>query len=179
MRLVIVESPFAGDVEENVYYARAALRDCFMRGESPFASHLLYTQDGILNDNNPEERKLGIDAGLLWGSHADATVVYVDRGISKGMWYGIENAVSKGRPVYYRSLPEYQSSSEDLVDLETLEFGDVFFIPCEDDQSIVGFVMSRETDESEEKVFWYNGMVISTDKFNRTKVRKLGKYIKE
>lgn len=56
MRLVIVESPFAGDVEENIKYARAAVRDCLMRGEAPIASHLLYTQEGILNDDIPEER---------------------------------------------------------------------------------------------------------------------------
>ena len=28
MRLVIVESPYAGDVELNIRYARACLRDC-------------------------------------------------------------------------------------------------------------------------------------------------------
>lgn len=107
MRLVIVESPFAGDVEENIKYARAAVRDCLMRGEAPIASHLLYTQEGILNDDIPEERKYGIDAGLAWGRVADATVVYTDRGISKGMEYGIARAKSEGRPVEYRTLPNY------------------------------------------------------------------------
>lgn len=107
MRLVIVESPFAGDVEENIKYARAAVRDCLMRGEAPIASHLLYTQEGILNDDIPEERKYGIDAGLAWGGVADATVVYTDRGISKGMEYGIARAKSEGRPVEYRTLPNY------------------------------------------------------------------------
>src|SRR5690606_21487830 len=40
-RRVIVESPYAGDVETHVAYARAALRDCLSRGEAPIASHLL------------------------------------------------------------------------------------------------------------------------------------------
>ena len=40
-RRVIVESPYAGDIETNVAYARAALRDCLSRGEAPIASHLL------------------------------------------------------------------------------------------------------------------------------------------
>jgi len=66
MRRVIVESPFAGNVERNVAFARACLRDCLMRGEAPFASHLLYTQPGVLNDNIPEERALGINAVLVW-----------------------------------------------------------------------------------------------------------------
>lgn len=101
---VLVESPFAGDVEENIRYARKCMADCFQRGEAPFASHLLYTQPGILNDAIPEERRLGIDAGLIWGSMADKTVVYVDRGISSGMQYGIANAEAAGRPIEYRTI---------------------------------------------------------------------------
>ena len=53
---VIVESPYAGDVERNERYARACIRDCLLRGEAPFASHLLYTQAGVLDDTIKEER---------------------------------------------------------------------------------------------------------------------------
>lgn len=105
-RLVIVESPFAGDVEKNLKYARRCMRDCFLRGEFPFASHLLYTQEGILDDNVPHERKLGIEAGLVWGGFADATVVYIDLGISGGMKHGIERAQKDGRQVEYRNIGE-------------------------------------------------------------------------
>lgn len=66
MRLVIVESPFAGDLPKNIAYARAAVRDSLARGEAPIASHLLYTQPGILDDDIPAERQWGIDAGLAW-----------------------------------------------------------------------------------------------------------------
>jgi hypothetical protein len=104
MRLVILESPFAGDVEANKLYARRCMRDSLLRGEAPFASHLLYTQDGVLDDLILEERTRGIEAGLAWGLKADATVVYTDRGISRGMRFGIERAESKGRPVEYRSI---------------------------------------------------------------------------
>ena len=104
MRRVILESPYAGDIERNVNYARLALRDCLQRGEAPIASHLLYTQPGVLRDNVPEEREWGINAGLAWGAMADATVVYTDYGISKGMEYGIKRAEAEGRPVEYRKL---------------------------------------------------------------------------
>lgn len=104
MRRVVLESPYAGDVEENVKYARACVRDCLLRGEAPIASHLLYTQPGILRDEVPEERQHGIDAGLAWGCVAEATVLYTDRGISRGMRYGIANAEKAGRPVEYRWL---------------------------------------------------------------------------
>lgn len=104
MRLVILESPFAGDVANNVLYARACVRDSLARGEAPIASHLLYTQEGILNDDIPDERQWGIDAGLAWRRVADATVVYTDEGISVGMKYGIRAAEEIGNEVIYRSL---------------------------------------------------------------------------
>lgn len=103
-RLVILETPYAGDVEENLRYARACMRDCLLRGDAPFASHLLYTQPGCLDDDKPEERTLGIQSGLAWGRVAAATVVYTDRGISHGMSMGIANAHDQGRPVEYRKL---------------------------------------------------------------------------
>lgn len=109
MRLVIVESPYAGDVERNEAYARAAMHDCLMRGEAPLASHLLYTQPGVLDDLDPEERKLGIQAGLEWGSVAAATVVYQDLGVSRGMAEGIHRANQELRDVEYRQLAGWKS----------------------------------------------------------------------
>ena len=110
-RLAIVESPYKGtpaQLGRNLTYARACLRDCFLRGEAPFASHLLYTQPGVLDDNIPEERVQGIVAGLAWGVQADVTVVYTDLGISEGMQRGIESAEATGRKVEYRTLPGWE-----------------------------------------------------------------------
>lgn len=104
MRLVIVESPFAGDVNRNVTFARDCLADCLARGEAPFASHLLYTQPGVLRDEIPEERARGMVAGFAWGDVAHATVVYTDLGISEGMQKGINRAKNLGRPVEYRTI---------------------------------------------------------------------------
>ncbi|MDO8669623.1 MAG: hypothetical protein Q7K65_04995 [Candidatus Buchananbacteria bacterium] len=106
--LVVVESPFAGDIALNISYARACLNDCFKRGEFPFASHLLYTQPGVLDDNIPAERKLGIEAGLAWGKYAHKTVVYTDLGISRGMELGIKRAEEVGRQVEFRTLDNCQ-----------------------------------------------------------------------
>jgi hypothetical protein len=75
-----------------------------LRGEAPIASHLLYAQPGVLRDDVADERELGISAGLAWGPVADATVVYIDRGISPGMKRGIADAESAGRPTEYRVL---------------------------------------------------------------------------
>lgn len=104
MELVIIESPFTGNVELNQEYARAAMKDCLLKGEAPYASHLLYTQKGVLDDKDKDQRKLGIEAGLCWGKMASKTVVYTDLGISEGMRQGIERALTENRIVEYRNL---------------------------------------------------------------------------
>lgn len=103
-RKVILESPYAGNTEKNINYARKALRDSLLRGEAPLASHLLYTQENVLDDTVSEEREKGIRAGLAWLPEAEATVVYADLGISKGMSYGIRSAKMHKVPVEYRYI---------------------------------------------------------------------------
>src|SRR5277367_5011195 len=104
MRRVILESPFAGNLERNIRYARACLRDCLLRGEAPFASHLLYTQEGVLDDTILAERDHGIKAGFAWRDTAEVMVVYIDLGYSGGMKAGIADARAKNRPIEYRAL---------------------------------------------------------------------------
>jgi len=103
-RLVIIESPYAGDIDANITYARLCIRDALMRGEAPIASHLLYTQHGILRDEISTERQRGIDAGLAWYRVSDAAVVYTDRGISHGMELGIAAAKAANKPIEFRTL---------------------------------------------------------------------------
>lgn len=110
MRRVILESPYGSVdpsiVQANIAYARRCLRDSLSRGEAPIASHLLYTQPGVLDDAVPAERKLGINAGLAWRYVAEAAVVYMNRGVSEGMRYGIAAAEGAGLPVEYRWIEE-------------------------------------------------------------------------
>jgi len=86
------------------------MRDCLIRGEAPFASHLLYTQDGVFDDTNENERKKGIQAGFAWGSKADLTAVYIDLiddwGHFEGMVKGVAEAQKVGRPIETRRLPD-------------------------------------------------------------------------
>ena len=106
MRRVIIESPYAGDVECNMKYLRLAMRDCLLNhDEAPFASHGLYTQDGVLDDSDAGERACGIRAGFEWRAAADATIVYTDLGVTRGMEKGIRHASEHGIPVEYRKIP--------------------------------------------------------------------------
>jgi len=111
-KLIVIESPFKGDnykeTKINILYARACVHDSLLRGEFPYASHLFYTQDGILDDKSDVERNLGISAGITWGSLAPKTAVYTDRGISIGMKYGIERAEENNKKIEYRTLPNFK-----------------------------------------------------------------------
>lgn len=107
-KLVVLESPYAAATQEefdkNKAFARACLRDCLSRNESPIASHLLLTQQGVLDDNDPDQRKVGIGAGHAWTAVADAVVVYTDLGISAGMRAGITVAEAHRKEIIYRVL---------------------------------------------------------------------------
>ena len=104
MKLVVIESPYAGDIERNVAYARAAMLDALRRGEAPLASHLIYTQPGILRDEIAEDRALGIAAGLAWGRLAALAAFYTDLGWSEGMRRAREHWERVGLLVEERSL---------------------------------------------------------------------------
>jgi hypothetical protein len=100
----VIESPYAGDVAANVAYAKRCVIDSLKRGEAPYASHLFFTQDGLLDDLRPDERRLGIEAGLAWGACAERVAVYVDRGISQGMREGVRAARRRGAEIDVRAL---------------------------------------------------------------------------
>src|SRR5262245_37418815 len=104
MRRIVLESPYKGDVQRNVEYARRCLPDCIARGEAPIASHLLYTQPGVLDDAVPEERARGIACGHAWIKMADALAVYIDHGISDGMREAIKIAHHHGIKIDIRRL---------------------------------------------------------------------------
>ena len=100
--LVVIESPYKGKVKQNVAYAQKCMRDSLLRGESPFASHLLYTQ--VLDDAIKKQRDMGMDRAFNWYKHADLMAVYIDKGISDGMKMGMEVAEKLGIEVVYRTL---------------------------------------------------------------------------
>ena len=100
--LVILESPYAGDVDTNLEYARECLLDSLSRVESHIAFHLLYPQ--VLDDDHPVQRALGLDASAEWYEKANSVVAYTDLGISPGMEKGISLAENLAIFVEYRKI---------------------------------------------------------------------------
>ena len=102
MRRVVIESPFAGDIEANKEYLKRAVLDCLVRGESPYASHGFFTH--FLDDADPAQRRAGIMAGLEWSKAAEAVVYYLDRGMSDGMRFALEKHTQAARTIEARLL---------------------------------------------------------------------------
>lgn len=109
---VIIESPYAGDVERNMKYARQCLLDSIKRGEAPIASHLLYTQ--VLDDKILDERICGIECGFAWFDDADLIAFYIDYGFSKGMRVALDRAIRLGKERQYRLINEKKIADSDL-----------------------------------------------------------------
>lgn len=100
MRLVILESPYAGDIERNEAYLARCIRDSILRSEAPFASHRMYP--GALSEAT--ERDLGIRAGYAWWKAAKAVVFYVDLGWSPGMHKARQRAKTMKMTVEERTI---------------------------------------------------------------------------
>ncbi len=100
--VVIVESPFAGDMERNRQYAIRACVDCMNRGEVPYASHLFFPQ--FLDELAPAQREMGLTAGYAMWKAANKVVLYCDLGKSGGMLRAIDRAVFEKLPIEERFL---------------------------------------------------------------------------
>jgi hypothetical protein len=127
----IVESPYAPftkndamlakvELARNEQYVNACMADAFARGETPFASHAIYTRknDGVkvLDDTIPDERKKGMKAGfdvagaLFLASLDHAASIcfvrafYTDRGWTSGMADGMLDAGQRGQRTEKRFL---------------------------------------------------------------------------
>ena len=134
--LVILESPYGSPdpavVAANVEYLQRCIRHSILTcGESPYASHQMLT--AALDDCSPEEREVGIKAGFAWRTTATQTVVYLDRGLSRGMVFGIQDALKVGHPIVLRAFGEV--TAEVRAQLETLG---IKYAGCLDRSAFIG-----------------------------------------
>lgn len=113
----VVESPYratdAHSVEAHTLYLQFCMADCLRRSEAPMASHEWYPR--LLDDDNPKERALGIQAGYEWGECADLIAFYVDLGFSPGMREAQKFYSKTGKPMDTRTInPELLKAILDM-----------------------------------------------------------------
>ena len=121
MKLVVIESPYAGTVQQvvgqlikgtmapdpkvigrHMNYLDRCIIDCLKRNESPYASHRMLTD--ALDDTDPIQRAKGIEAGMAFGERADARIFFVDLGWSPGMKQAKDYYSSQGLSIQVRRL---------------------------------------------------------------------------
>jgi hypothetical protein len=105
LKLVYICSPYAGNIEENIRFAKAACRYAMKQGCTPIAPHLLYPQ--FLNDAVPIEREAGIQMGLRVLASCEELWVCGNY-ISTGMEKEIAEAKRLGIPVRRISAEQIQ-----------------------------------------------------------------------
>jgi len=98
--IVYICSPFAGDIKCNIESARKYSRFAFVMGFIPIAPHLLFPQ--FLDDNDPDERRLGLFFGNVLMSKCAQVWVFGDH-ISPGMRSEINWAMQKNYCIRYFS----------------------------------------------------------------------------
>ena len=103
MKLIYVASPYAGDVERNVEYAKQACRTVMESGHAFFAPHLLYP--AILDDAVPAERQQGLDMGLTMLERCDELWAFGPY-ISAGMRAEMAAAADLGIPIRQMEIAE-------------------------------------------------------------------------
>lgn len=122
---VIVESPYSGDIELNIYYARLCMLDSYKRNEAPFLGHLLYTQiskdmkDEFLHDEDEQKQLFGREHGLLcnyvWREKAKKTIFYTDLGWSSGMKQALEECYFLIQPMEERKIENWEELKKNFV----------------------------------------------------------------
>lgn len=82
-KLVYICSPYRGEVERNLQYARELTRVALENGYVPITPHLYLTQ--AVNDEVPEEREKGMAAGKELLKHCKYILIGGRHGLSEGM----------------------------------------------------------------------------------------------
>ena len=97
-KIVFICSPFAGDIEGNTRRAKRYGRFAVIEKAVPIIPHLMYPQ--FLEENDPDERQLGIDMGLILLGKCQELWVFGSK-ISSGMSAEITKAKRWNIPIRY------------------------------------------------------------------------------
>lgn len=93
-KLIYICSPYRGEVERNLQYARELTRIALDNDFVPITPHLYLTQ--AVNDEVPKEREKGMMAGKELLKHCKYILIGSKYGLSEGMLEEIELAQKCG-----------------------------------------------------------------------------------
>ena len=100
-KVVFICSPYAGDVVGNTRRAKRYARFATTKNTVPVIPHLMYPQ--FLDEDDPDERLLGLDMGLVLLEKCSEVWVFGDL-VSAGMKVEIEKARKRNIPIRHFSI---------------------------------------------------------------------------
>lgn len=117
--VVVLESPFSGDIDRHVAYGQRCMADARERKEIVIMPHLLWTQHHkakhhFVSDFAPEfeikngGREASLEQIKELRRRADKTVFYIDYGYSSGMRHALDHCKEEGLPYEERILGNLQ-----------------------------------------------------------------------
>lgn len=115
MKYAYVCSQYRADTKEelqrNIDHARKVCKSVAALGYVPVAPHLYFPQ--FLDDNEPEQRKIGLEMALKLLRKCSIVFVVSVPGldVSEGMHEEIHEATQQGIPVHVMTLDEIQAES--------------------------------------------------------------------
>lgn len=106
-RIVVIESPYSGNIAKNVMYAQRAMLDARKRGEIALVPHLLWTQhyqcpDVFVSDYDDKYKVEGcgreesLEQIKTLRRLANKVVFYLDYGMSPGMNDAVKDCKENG-----------------------------------------------------------------------------------
>ena len=100
-KIVFICSPYKGDIELNTMRAKRYARFAITKKKVPIIPHLMYPR--FLDENNHEERVLGLQMGLILLEKCHEVWVFGNK-ISRGMEIEIKKAKEMIIPVKYYNI---------------------------------------------------------------------------
>lgn len=110
-KLIFICSPYRGDVEHNKMVAKRICQYAIEKNYIPIAPHLYLTQ--FLDDDVPEQRKLGMDMALDLLEVCDELWAYNTLQPTQGMAREILRAGQLGLPI--RDMKDMRRADESCV----------------------------------------------------------------
>ena len=101
--MIYICSPYRGEVKRNKEYARELTRKAIDNGFVPVTVHLYLTE--ALDDNKPDERAKGMEAGQTILDNCKFILVGGRYGISEGMASEIKRAMENGTIILCEGEP--------------------------------------------------------------------------
>lgn len=121
--VVILESPYSGDIDRNVAYLQRAMHDARTRGEVVIAPHMMWTQHHLCPTHYVSDydakyevpnggREIALQQIHELRRRADLIVFYMDYGMSSGMRDGMDQCIKENLKFEERTLGDTHKDSE-------------------------------------------------------------------